>query len=118
LPDRNPIHPTDFGVRREAQRHAALVKANRAAGQMNRRGAETESGFGDVLYDDEKSPVGATPRTVSKDLMASRWALGESGAVKKGRLVRCTWVSPRERRAEPQGCGKLGRPKQTNKPRL
>ena len=74
--------------------------------------------FGMLFHADAMSSVGSTRRTVSKDLMASRWALGESGAVKKGRLVRCTWVSPRERRAEPQGCGKLGRPKQTNKPRL
>ena len=35
--------PTDFGVRREAQRHAALVNASRASGGVNRRGAETQS---------------------------------------------------------------------------
>ena len=41
--------PARFGVRREAQRHAALVNVHRATRQMNRRGAETRSGFRDVF---------------------------------------------------------------------
>ncbi len=74
LPDRNADYPPNVGVQREAQRNAALVNANLAARRMNRRGAETESGFGDEFYADAMSPVGVMPRTVSKAVSTLRFA--------------------------------------------
>ncbi len=65
---------------RPNQSRAGLIQgpthgnAYRAAGEINRSGAETQSRFGDVFHADAMAPVGTTPRTVSKAVSTLRSA--------------------------------------------